>query len=71
MATCFRVYRPGTLALRLPADEREKFLKNTIRRYSSRTALSKRYVTVPDALLKNGKELRKYFELRLIVTFRP
>ena len=65
MAICFRVcIRPGTLALRLPADEREKFLKKyKTTLFESYGIVQKEYVTVPDALLKNGRELRKYFAL--------
>jgi hypothetical protein len=68
------LHPPGTLALRLPADEREKFLKkyNTTL-FESYGVVQKEYVTVPDALLKNGKELRKYFELsyRYVQTLKP
>src|SRR3981081_381219 len=47
-----------TMALRLPKEEREAFLK----KYKSKLfevygAVMKEYVTVPDALLKNTKEL--------------
>src|ERR1700724_3356515 len=50
-----------TMALRLPKDEREDFLK----KYKSKLfelngAVMKEYVTVPDALLRNTKELQKY-----------
>jgi len=50
-----------TMALRLPKDEREAFLK----KYKSKLfevygAVMKEYVTVPDALLRNTKELQKY-----------
>jgi TfoX/Sxy family transcriptional regulator of competence genes len=53
-----------TTALRLPKDEREAFLK----KYKSKLfevygAVMKEYVTVPDALLKNTKELQKYMAL--------
>lgn len=53
-----------TLALRLPKEEREAFLK----KYKSKLfevygAVMKEYVTVPDALLKNTKELQKYMAL--------
>ncbi|HLK20681.1 MAG TPA: hypothetical protein VKT81_17125 [Bryobacteraceae bacterium] len=54
----------GTLALRLPADEREKFLKKyKTTLFEAYGAVMKEYVTVPDKLLKNTKELSKYFEL--------
>ena len=53
-----------TMALRLPKEEREAFLK----KYKSKLfevygAVMKEYVTVPDALLKNTKELQKYMAL--------
>ena len=53
-----------TMALRLPAEEREAFLK----KYKSKLfevygAVMKEYVTVPDTLLKNTKELQKYMTL--------
>jgi hypothetical protein len=54
----------GSLALRLPTDEREKFLekyKTTL--FEAYGAVMKEYVTVPDSLLKNTKELQKYFAL--------
>jgi ABC-type transporter MlaC component len=54
----------GTLALRLPPDEREKFLKkyNTTL-FEAYGAVMKEYVTVPDSLLKKTKELKKYFDM--------
>jgi TfoX/Sxy family transcriptional regulator of competence genes len=53
-----------TMALRLSAEEREAFLK----KYKSKLfevygAVMKEYVTVPDTLLKNTKELQKYMTL--------
>jgi len=53
-----------TMALRLPKEEREAFL----RKYKSKLfeaygAVMKEYVTVPDALLRNTKELQKYMAL--------
>jgi hypothetical protein len=54
----------GSLAIRLPEDEREKFLK----KYKTTLAeaygvVRKEWVRVPDSLLRNTKELQKYFEL--------
>ncbi len=54
----------GTMALRLPENTREDFLK----KYKTTLFLAyghvqKEYVTVPDALLKNTKELKKYLAL--------
>jgi TfoX/Sxy family transcriptional regulator of competence genes len=53
-----------TMALRLPTETREAFLK----KYKSKLfevygAVMKEYVTVPNALLKNTKELQKYMAL--------
>ena len=54
----------GSLALRLPTDEREKFLKKyKTTLFEAYGAVMKEYVTVPDRLLKNTKELSKYFAL--------
>jgi hypothetical protein len=54
----------GSLALRLPAEAREKFLKKyKTKLFEAYGAVMKEYVTVPDSLLKNTKELQKYFEL--------
>lgn len=56
--------KSGTLALRLPAEERSAFLKKY------KTALCEQhgsvmeeYVEVPDSLLKKTQELKKYFDL--------
>ena len=64
----------GTLALRLPEVEREKFLKKyktTV--FEAYGAVMKEYVTVPDSLLANTKELAKYFDLsyQYIQTLKP
>ena len=64
----------GTLALRLPEDEREKFLKKyKTGLFEAYGTVMKEYVTVPDALLHDTKELRKYFEIsyRYIGTLKP
>jgi hypothetical protein len=54
--------KAGTLALRLPTDEREAFLKKykttLCKQYG---VVQKEYVDVPDALLKKTAELKKYF----------
>lgn len=54
----------GTLAIRLPEKEREAFLK----KYNSTLmeahgVVMKEYVRVPDELLRNAKELKKYLDL--------
>jgi hypothetical protein len=52
----------GTLALRLPKEEREKFLKKyKTSLFEAYGAVMKEYVTVPDSLLKNTKALQIYF----------
>ena len=56
------LHPPGRLALRLPEDEREAFLKKyKTKLFESYGVVQKEYVTVPDALLKKTKELQKYF----------
>jgi TfoX/Sxy family transcriptional regulator of competence genes len=53
-----------SLAIRLPEDEREEFLKkHKTTLFKAYGAIMKEYVAVPDALLKNTKELQKYLEL--------
>jgi hypothetical protein len=54
----------GKLALRLPNDERDAFLK----RYKTRLCeqhgtVLKEYVEVPDVLFKNTRELKKHFDV--------
>jgi len=54
----------GSLALRLPEDEREKFLKKyKTTLFEAYGAVMKEYVTVPDSLLKDTKTLQQYFQL--------
>ena len=68
------LHPPGSLALRLPQEEREKFLKKyKTTLFEAYGVVQKEYVTVPDALLKNTKELRKYFELscQYVQTLKP
>jgi hypothetical protein len=64
----------GVMALRLPEEEREKFLKkhNTIL-YEAYGAVMREDVTVPDALLKNTKALQKYLALSYayVKTLKP
>ena len=55
--------KEGKLALRLPPEEREAFLK----KYKAKLCeaygiVQKEYVEVPDALLGKTKELQKYFD---------
>lgn len=54
----------GKMALRLPEKEREAFLKKyQTGLFEAYGAVMKEYVTVPDALLQNTKELQKYMSL--------
>ena len=55
--------KEGKLALRLPAGEREAFLK----KYNAKLAdsygkVQPEYVEVPDSLLASTKELKKFFD---------
>ena len=64
----------GRMALRLPAEEREKFLKkydSTL--FKSYGIVQKEYVEVPDRLLANTRELQQYFDLsiRYVRTLKP
>jgi hypothetical protein len=58
------LHSPGSLAVRLPEEEREKFLKRyKTTLFESYGAVQKEYVTVPDSLLAKTEELQKYFAL--------
>ena len=62
------------LAIRLPENEREEFLKeHKTTLFSAYGAVMKEYVAVPDALLKNTNALRKYLELsyKYVKTLKP
>ena len=51
----------GVLAIRLPEDEREKFLKrHKAKLHEAYGAVMKEYVAVPDGVLGKTKELQKY-----------
>jgi len=53
-----------TMALRLPKGEREAFLKKyKSQLFEAYGAVMKEYVAVPDALLKNTRELQQYVTL--------
>ena len=54
----------GSLAIRLPKDEREAFLKKyDATLMESHGAIMKEYVAVSDKLLKDTEELKKYLDL--------
>ena len=64
----------GSLALRLPEEEREKFLKKyKTTLFEAYGVVMKEYVKVPDGLLKKTKELQPYFDLsyRYIGSLKP
>lgn len=64
----------GTLGLRLPKDEVETFLKKyKTMLFKSYGVVKKDYVTVPDALLKNTRELEKYLQISYdyVKTLKP
>jgi TfoX/Sxy family transcriptional regulator of competence genes len=57
------LHQSSTLAIRLPEDRREEFLKKyKTTLFTAYGTVMKEYVTVPDALLKNTKELHKHLE---------
>lgn len=65
---------PGTLAMRLPPDEVEPFLKKyKTKLFESYGVVKKDWVVVPDALLEKISELRKYFDSSygLVKTLKP
>jgi hypothetical protein len=54
----------GSMALRLPVEEREKFLKKyKTTLFEAYGVVQKEYVTVPESLLANTRELAKYLEI--------
>ena len=58
------LHQSQTLAIRLPAEEREKFLKKyKTTLFEAYGAVMKEYVRVPDSLLVKTSELRKYLEM--------
>jgi hypothetical protein len=64
----------GLMGLRLPAEEREVFLKKyKTGLFEAHGAVMKEYVTVPETLLKNTKALSKYLEAsyRYVKTLKP
>lgn len=55
------LHQSATLAIRLPEGKREEFLKKyKTKLFEAYGVVMKEYVTVPDALLKNTKELQKH-----------
>jgi TfoX/Sxy family transcriptional regulator of competence genes len=59
----FTLLHQSSLAIRLPEDKREEFLrKYNTTLFTAYGTVMKEYVAVPDALLKKTKELQKYLE---------
>lgn len=68
------LHQSDTLAIRLPEDKREEFLKKyKTTRFKAYGMVMKEYVEVPDALLKKTQELKKYFDLsyEYVKTLKP
>jgi TfoX/Sxy family transcriptional regulator of competence genes len=64
----------GTMALRLPADAREKFLhQHNTKLFESHGVVMKEYVAVPDALLQDTSAMREHLatSYRYAQTLRP
>jgi|SRR5580700_1140766 len=64
----------GVMGLRLPKDEVEAFLKkHKTTLFKSYGVIKKDYVTVPDKLLANTRELKKYLETsyEYVKTLKP
>lgn len=60
----FTLLHQSRLAIRLPEDEREKFIKKyKASLFGAYGTVMKEYVAVPDSLLPKTKELRKYLEI--------
>ena len=70
----FTLLHESRLAIRLPEDKREEFLKkHKTGLFEAYGAVMKEYVAVPDHLLKNTKELEKYlaFSYDYVKTLKP
>ena len=70
----FTLLHQSRLAIRLPEDKREDFLKKyKTKLFEAYGTVMQEYVAVPDALLGNTKELKKYldFSYEYAKTLRP
>jgi len=68
------LHQSSRLAIRLPDDQREEFLKKyKTTLFEAYGAVMKEYVAVPDAMLENTKELKKYlkFSYEYAKTLKP
>jgi TfoX/Sxy family transcriptional regulator of competence genes len=60
----FTLLHQSKLAIRLPEDERDKFMKKyKTGLFEAYGTVMKEYVAVPDRLLENTNELKKYLDL--------
>ena len=60
----FTLLHQSRLAIRLPKDERERFLKkHKTTLFEAYGTVMQEYVAVPDSLLEDTKELKKYLDL--------
>jgi len=56
--------KDGNMSLRLPSEERERFLSQYKTELSvQHGTVMKEYVVIPEELLKNTQELKKYFDI--------
>jgi TfoX/Sxy family transcriptional regulator of competence genes len=70
----FTLMHSGSLAIRLSEGKRKDFLKKyKTTLYHAYGVVMEEYVTVPDTLLKNTKELQKYLEssYEYVKTLKP
>lgn len=70
----FTLLHQSRLAIRLPHDEREKFLKKyKTGLFEAYGTVMPEYVAVPDKLLESTKELKKYLDLSFayVKTLKP
>jgi hypothetical protein len=68
------LHNSRSLAIRLPEEKRAEFLKKyKTKLFEAYGVVMKEYVAVPDALLKNTKELQKYLEAsyEYVKTLKP
>jgi hypothetical protein len=68
------LHQSSSLAIRLPEDRREEFLKKyKTTLFKAYGTVMPEYVAVPDELLSNTKELQKYldFSYEYVKTLKP
>ena len=66
--------KDGSMGLRLPQKEREAFLKKyKASLFLSYGVVKKEFVTVPERLLRNARELKLYFDIsfKYVNTLKP